>query len=315
MSVVKLKPFLAQKSSDRRKMDKSRIIIPVYGIDDSMIGVSIDGWKIKTISSAVDSEEIIPGVKNTKLLFQISNYLESESMFVKLSFDPSTISSEKDQQYVVFLKDTDNMEDIKPVMDALRVYKSSLISCWHPMKYYEGLLLPNGQISYLRDPLQFEAPNLSLSKEELAQIDLMIQKRRAKLYPQNVDSMLMFFHIACSTSNRYLAFVMRVTILEMLIQGNAELSFRLKQHVAVLLGRDKAESERIASNVKTLYDARSKFLHEGDAAKVTDEVMKNAYEYSRRVIASLLYLTEDMKTIRKTLEQAGYGDNPYNAAP
>ena len=40
--------------------------------------------------------------------------------------------------------------------------------------------------------------------------------------------------------------------------------------------------------------------------------MQAAYEYARRVVANLICIPEELKSICATLEKAGYGEDPYN---
>lgn len=126
-----------------------------------------------------------------------------------------------------------------------------------------------------------------------------------------INKMLDIFHESFLTENKHLAFVLRIMILEMLIEGNAELSFRIARSVAVFLGKTEVESVQIHEICKKMYTARSKYLHDGITKGITEEMQRNALEISRRVIANLYFINEDISNIRETIYRGGYGANPY----
>ncbi len=165
----------------------------------------------------------------------------------------------------------------------------------------------------MHDPLENHVPFLSLNCTEKASFASFYHTRKEHQYSSAIDQMLSFFHYANGMENRYLRFISRVTAMEMLIDGQGSLSYRLRHHIAVLLGKDTHDSETIAVNMKNIYSARSKYLHDGKIEDLTDANMELAFDYSRRMIAILMQTTDNIGTIRKTLEQAGYGSNPYHA--
>lgn len=287
---------------------KDKIIIPLCGVDESMAGFSINGWEIKKVLQSSKKCTICTGFADEKLYNSIHNWLEMEGDF---SVSPFTNDS-RNPYYLIFFKETEDTTDIESIIDVLRMVKSSQFGCWYPIVIRDDTLLPNGRHRSCMTAVMQIRPLLNLSLQEREQVMLLLQMRMDGQFPPIVRRMLLFFHESCRSSNLYLSFIMRVTILEMLIEGNAELSHRLKRNVAVLLGRDKEESERIASNISAIYKERSKFLHNGDTDKISEDLMQMAYEYSRRVVANLICITDNLDNIRTKLEQAGYGENPYN---
>ena len=284
------------------------MVVPLCGIDESMVGFSINGWEIKKILPSNDGCSIIEGLTDAKLHKAIHNWLEMEDVFSIIPFT----NNKQDPYCLVFAKETDDITGLEAIVDVLRLIKSSQFGCWYPITVKQGALLPVGRFGqHLTNALQTR-PLLSLTISERKQVLQLLQHRERQQFDSNVKKMLSFFHNSCRLDNQYLSFILRVTILEMLIDGNAELSYRLKRSVAVLLGRDREESEEIARNIDAIYKRRSKFLHNGDADKISEDHMQLAYEYSRRVIVNLICIPDELRNIRITLEQAGYGENPYN---
>lgn len=290
-----------------------KIVVPICGIDDSMEGYSLNGWEIKKLLPTSEGHTIFNDIADSSLYQQIRNLLNTmEDVLSVVSFTNDDLNP----YYMVFVKEADDAAEMQSIVDVLRVFKTSKFGCWHPIIFKHNRATIGYSRSYSTSALQIR-PTLCLSTEEQKQIALLLQKRYSERDSQSlqmVNMMLQFFHESCRLDNLYLSFITRVTILEMLLGENAELSYRLRRYVAVLLGRDKKESIEIADNLKKIYTKRSKFLHEGNAEDISDELMQLAYEYSRRVVANLLCISEDIKSIRTTLDQAGYGDNPYNVA-
>ena len=286
----------------------NKMFVPLCGIDESMVGFSINGWEIKKILPSNDKCTIVDDLTDATIYETIHSWLEMEEEFSIIPFT----NDRQNPYYLIFVKETDDISEFEPIVDVLRVVKSSQFGCWQSFVITEGAILPSGKLrSCMTDVLQIR-PLLSLSLQERIQISKMLQMRMDGQFSPIVRRMLLFFHDSCRSSNQYISFILRVTILEMLIDGNAELSYRLKRSVAVLLGRDREESEEIAKNINAMYKERSKFLHNGDTDRISEEYMQLAYEYSRRVIANLICISDSLVNIRITLEQAGYGENPYN---
>lgn len=295
---------------------KKKIVVPICGVDGSMEGSSLDGWEIKKLLPMSEEHTFFDDVTDGNLYNRIHSLLNAmEDIYSVIPF----AYDDQNPYYMVLAKETDNPAELQSIVDALRVFKTSQFGCWYPItcKHYQEAIaaIPISNVrSYTTSALQIRPP-LRLSIEEQKQVAQLLQKRDNEWNSktlQKVNTMLQFFHESCGLDNLYLSFITRVTILEMLVPGNAELSYRLRHYVAVLLGRNKEESIEIAKNLKEIYSARSEFLHNGEDKKISDELMGLAYEYSRRVLANLLYISDDLEDIRITLEQAGYGENPYN---
>ena len=78
------------------------------------------------------------------------------------------------------------------------------------------------------------------------------------------------------------------------------------------LGKTKEESTLVFNNMKSLYNARSKFLHEGKE-NIKDENEINAQNYARELIRKLINMSsgEKKKTlteIRNDVTECGFGE-------
>lgn len=296
-------------------MEERKIAIPISGIDDSMIGASINGWKIICISANDDLDDTpdFAGIRGADCFGKLFDLLQWDGVYDSLSF----IKKEPQFHIIALAKTTDISNymfkwDYLTTVDAIRLFKTSQVGFWIPIDFTEPKLkMLYDFLGLQSNPFEMENPIFSLAEDENELFTTFVARLCSLRYPSKVTQMIPFFHEACKTKNKAVRFVLRITILEMLIDGNAELSYRLSHHLAVFLGRTLDESKQIASNMKKMYNARSKYLHEGDESKITDEYCRLAYEYARRLIANLTMTADSIQEVRNKLDVAGYGTNPY----
>lgn len=275
----------------------------IRGVDLSLIGYVIDGWEVKSICATSVCDSPI----KERAMFNIlrRNFLQSEPYLWEYCGD---INNPK---FIYLFKQTTNWLEACNVITALRLYKLSEIGMSYPLFFNQaGGCIVNISYDYHNMHFREDVPLFSLTEEERRKIQefyVLVSKPQT----DHIQQMIQLFHEAYRNHNRHIAFIMRVTILEMLIEGNAELVFRLSRSVAVLLGRDKTESQEIFNHCKKIYSARSTFLHDGRTDRITPEAELLALDYSRRVIANLICIEKDIKEVRKTLDICGFGDDPY----
>ena len=287
-------------------MNNDLQVYVVRGIDTSLLGISIGGWELKIAHEAPESMDTSP-IKG-KSLFPVLNTFFGTASAIMLGYCSVT----KNSYYTYFFKQTsDPSVEIYPVITAIRLFKLSNFGMAYLLSLNEvGGGIGNVMYDYNSECRIKTVSSFSLAEEEREKIQEfyeLVSKQQA----EHIQQMIQLFHEAYRNRNHYIAFIMRVTILEMLIDGNAELSFRLSRSIAVLLGRSREESQEIFEKCKKIYSVRSTFLHDGKTDKITSEFQLLALDYSRRVIANLICIGKDIKEVRKTLDVCGFGENPY----
>ena len=296
-------------------MGLRKIVIPISGIDRSMVGTVINGWKIICISDKDEEDNAIEfaGIRGKDCLHSIFDLLNWDGCIDSITF----IRKDPNFYMLGFAKEIDPAEfvfklEVMIMIHAFRLFKTSKIGFWRPLDFSEPTLerlLEFEGFQFARSDIDW--PVFSLQENEQCLFSEFLSHFHLQIFPPIASQMVFFFHEACKSQNKYVQFVLRITIMEMLIEGNSELSYRLRHHLAVFLGRSLEESNEIAAKMKKMYDARSKYLHEGDASKITEEYSQLAFEYSRRLIANLFMTTDSIKDIRTKLEASGFGSNPY----
>ncbi len=282
-------------------MENNIQIYLANGIDTSLAGFELGGWKVRIIhENSMEQDGLFPGAQYPHKIFGISQWYPDYHVF-------------SENPYCIYLeKQSVSPFDIRAVMDACRLFKPSRIGLYYPISAnVAGGCIINALSAYAYENKNRIDGVEAFSLTEAEQIALQeLYQKLSEPQSDSVKRMLELFHEAYRTGNPDIAFILRITILEMLIEGNAELSFRLSRSVAVLLGKNRDDSSEIYEKCKKMYSARSTFLHDGSSSKIKKEYGLLALDYSRRVIANLL--NRDLKEVRNTLEVCGFGDNPYN---
>lgn len=112
---------------------------------------------------------------------------------------------------------------------------------------------------------KFGQATYSLSDEELPRLQALIDETKFPLKRGFLNLAFDFCELSSSTTNRALSFLSLMIAMEVLFNPGVRrgISQVVSQNVGKLLGEDVIGRAEIASNVKYLYDKRSKLVHEG----------------------------------------------------
>lgn len=296
-----MKPFI--KKRELIQLVNNIQVYPICGISEKSIGLTIGGWTINAAHKIPLPNE--DAIITFPLLerFLVSSGLNENIRYKYECENPF---------YLYFWNKTDSIFSIKPVINALRLFKCSSFGTWYPISFNDlGGGMANAFDGYAYNPPKYSGDFqiFTLSEKEVDDLTnfYTCTNKPHSLYLEN---MLDLFHESFRIDNENLRFVMWITILEMFIGIQTELSYRLSRGVAVFLGKTNEESLEIFETCKNLYNARSKYLHNGDEDIITTDFSMKALDYARRVIANLMVIESDIKKIRKTLDCSGFGSNP-----
>lgn len=297
-------------------MEEIREVVFVNGIDVNLVGLKINNFELKkTENFNLKKNDLCITPKETHKIgdrflgdtfgrgYEYSN-IDEDGMKYYLYFEK--VFNEKEHKSGEFHYETMHL------INVLRLFKSSSVGFFCPLSVNSS----GGCGAFADDRHSFhtvidgDGP-LLLTENEKTLINDFYSKTYKKKHNKIVSKMIPLFHDSYRIFSTELKFTLRVTILEILLEGNNELKFRLSRTVAVLLGKDKEESEEIFEKFKKIYDARSDFLHNGEVKKIDANVFIDALNISRRIIANLMYIEDDLKTIFAKVNSSGFGSNPY----
>jgi len=116
------------------------------------------------------------------------------------------------------------------------------------------------------------------------------------------------FELSYEVPNRNLAFLALMVCMEALLnRSSLELRHTLSRNVAVLLGKEKQDSALIMSDMKKLYDKRSKLVHSGSSDINQEDVLK-LRRFARESIKEIRTLDKGKDELIDMLDSAGFGD-------
>ncbi len=270
----------------------------VFNIDSSLIGLEIGNYKLMKCSE--DDESSIYSIIHKFVQSYYPQFLSSFYMYIKDIMEPE--------------ESANIYKSFELLVNSFKFYKTSKISFSNTITINDNggaiiSLLTDGYYSHTEGELN----DFSLKDNELDSFYKFYKTINTYSGPnlKLIQDMISFYHEASRQKKPQIKFILRVTILELLLDGNAELSYRLSRSVAVLLGKSVEESELIYENTKKLYNARSKYLHEGSSS-IPENCYNNATEFSRCLISALYTINKPISDIRKELLKSGYGNNPFN---
>ena len=106
-----------------------------------------------------------------------------------------------------------------------------------------------------------------------------------------------------------LSFLSLMIAMEVLFNpGSHELSYRISRNCAVLLGKSKEESFKLFSQMKIIYDVRSRIIHSGNQSEFKYEYISLLRHYVREAIKTMIFIDENKEVILTKINTLGFGE-------
>lgn len=102
-----------------------------------------------------------------------------------------------------------------------------------------------------------------------------------------------------------------VSIETLLNPGEHELTYRISRNAAVLLGKEKEDSKMIFSEIKDLYNKRSKIVHAGNSNIINNEDLLKLRHYVRESIKEINKIGKNKNYLLDMLNSCGFGERPW----
>ncbi|MFC1803975.1 hypothetical protein ACFL0D_08440, partial [Thermoproteota archaeon] len=137
-------------------------------------------------------------------------------------------------------------------------------------------------------------------------------------FPFQEQSIMLAFDMyedSYEAKNQILAFLSLMISMETLFnpKERGEVTHKISRNCAVLLGKDKEDSDKIFKQIKKIYEARSQIVHSGKTSKFKRKYMLIIRDYIRRSIVKMLDLNEEKEEILRKLNTLGFGEiGKYN---
>ncbi len=161
-------------------------------------------------------------------------------------------------------------QDFKDVITSLRLYKHGAVN-FHVINYNTDIWQPNSMKSLDVDESRYKFPSGSRYILTTSEIDGFrdVFRKYIKFQERNRKNPIEYLNIAINRFNlgveeteiedKVIDFM--ISFEAIFLQSNAELTFRLANRVAILLGKTGDERRTIRETMKTAYEWRSSIVH------------------------------------------------------
>ena len=193
----------------------------------------------------------------------------------------------------------------------LRLFKEGNVSLGFSCIYY----LKDSQPSVLglcREWPIADKTKFHLKENEISDAQRFIETTRIPFKEKSLQLAFDSFELSYETHSAALNFLSLMIAMEvMLNRGIDELRYTISRNAAVLLGKDKGDSERVFKEVRELYDKRSRLVHKGSANEISPVDVFRLRHYVREAIKEMQSIGRDPKEIRDILNTCGFGQQPW----
>ncbi len=159
--------------------------------------------------------------------------------------------------------------------------------------------------------LNIDDKYLYYNEEQLEEINEFIllyhqRKKEIKFIQTTINAYISSFY----ERKIDMSFLSLCIALESIVDGNTELSYRIRRNVSILCGKNKIFAETIFKNLNLIYSLRSKIVHAGDynPEKINQYLPYLQLLISRLIIELILQNITDIKELNYLLTISGFGE-------
>lgn len=266
-----------------------RVVLHVLvGADKSLIGLKVHHCSIISMT-----------VKEFHTLVIQTRGIQENNHFI-VSLFAHHISVNDDDELVVLEaveKDDDRNFFEDQLLKMLKLYNAGdIYSCYFiSYRYKEGKIVNGGRGTVLMytHAIGFVPAKYSLTAEQSDHFPEWFDQYFPKLFASERNDV--YKAMLQTYDNSYLLgigeseYIMLFSILEMLFgTGNTEITYQISRGTALLLSNSSDEMETVYKQMKKLYTARSKYVHNG--VKIPTESLYQLREIVRQVLVILVDL-------------------------
>ena len=278
----------------------SHLIVPVFNLDPSMIGMKIGGF---TIEKRTEMDSVGGALGN--IYRKSIEKLESDHQDHISSYTGGTyiITLEQSQQGLHL-----NGPAMKKMINALHFFKPS---DFFTGNYYCvsdcGGICSHEPASYNKTkiPLTIKPSEIKEFNDFFNSVPIIDETSKDGPNGPKKISMMELYDSSLRVSSIHLKFIQYIFILELAAMSPYEMRYHVSRNIALLLGKSIEECEKIELDIKRLYDLRSAYVHSANK-KITNDDLILARSYACRSIKKILELGE-VENLSRAYTNSGYG--------
>ena len=283
-------------------------------VDSSITRVRLShGFKIESLSESDGSElfaalETLPPIEVQKKLlmgYPCLNLDEKRYYFVGKSFQADTDSSSFD---AVARFDNEFVHTyLADLFRLTRLFNEGNVCM--PLTYYYALE-DGSPRSFVRGATgrHISRESFTIDESEIANLHLFTESTKLPFQEKFLQLGFENFELSYQVQHPALSFLTLMMSLETLFNpGGQEIKYRVSRNVAVLLGIDSDESDKIFVDVKELYDKRSEVVHKGLPKAADQHDLLKLRSYVRESIKQINKLGRSKNELLALLNSSGFG--------
>jgi hypothetical protein len=312
-------------------MPKRKIyfMAPLANVDSSILKLNLErSFKIKDISIRnyceyiSKLEGITPRAVSSDLMRNFPTLLDCDRQkiyFVENSLEiqvnKNPIIQEEKLSSECFKFHADFVQKyLQPTVQKMRLFKEGNIFIPFCFMYYLKNNIPHNLMGlvFSRSEHIFSEKYSIIDNKELSELNKFINKINLPFSKGYLQLAFDNFELSYHTQNQYLSFLSLMISLETLfhISGHGELRYRISRNIAVLLGRkEKYDSNKLFSDIRELYDKRSKIVHTGKKGIIKNEDLMILRNYIRESIKMIYEINKDKDELLNILNSTGFNEN------
>lgn len=288
------------------------------------------GFKIEVLSLG-DAIEFVKTVEKAPIPiagpkltsdFPCNNLKENKVYFVSNSFDIDLdLDLEKNGNlfpYKRFFKiydfKTDYIHDyLTSVIRLMRLFREGNIHMPYEYFFFYKNEVPTKIMGLRRDASISRISILNFKNSEIKELEQFIHNTKLPFKEKHLQLAFESFELSYHIATLGIPFLLLMMSMESLFNpiGQGELRYRISRNTAVLIGKNKRDSESIWKNMKKLYDKRCDIVHKGESNIVTKENLLLLRDYARRSIKEFYNMGKGKDDILDILNSTGFGDKPW----
>ena len=200
---------------------------------------------------------------------------------------------------------------LNPVIRLMRLFKGGNICMPLEYHYFIDNNIPK---SFMRmeTHLYISSELYTLKSSEILGLQEFIQNTELPFKRSFLQLAFESFELSYQIHDRNLSFLSLMISLETLLNpGRQELRYRVSRNMAVILGKEKEDSEKIFREIKDLYDKRSNIVHTGNSNIITEEDLLKLRHYVRESIKVINNIGETKDELLEILNSRGFGERSW----
>ena len=268
----------------------------------------------------VEKTSLKDAVKKAFSDYACVNTQEEKIYFVSNSFDIDVYNDSRYGQITIANDavqkfNRKNIEDyLKPIISLMRLYKEGNVCM--PLWYYffYDNETPIHFVSQWTSAHVSRISTFKLKDSDIKNLKSFIQTTKLPFNVKPLQLAFESFELSHHMPTLSIPFLLLMMSMESLFNpaGQGELRFRISRNTAVLIGKNKRDSESIWKNMKKLYDIRCELVHKGESNIVTEKDLLLLRNYVRRSVKEFYNIGKGKDDILDILNSTGFGDKPWH---